>query len=205
VFGDSSPSTSSSPSQNGIPSADTFGARTFNGGGPFFLLLLPLFTETVTTKVELGVFVVTTVEFVLEFVFDVELVDAEVVEFRVSNTFEVVVLLCNHLVVFVLVLFVLTTPMLVVVVLELVEFAVVVVTVTVVFAVTALTALSSLRPPFPPPLPPPFPLRISSPETAGGAFFFFLSFLHVVLIFTFVSTEEASVHCRHSQAKWVSR
>ena len=78
----------------------------------------------------------------------------------------------------------------------------------VVFVVTAESVLTLLLDPLPlppiPPLPLPFPTPTPSPVTAEPSvdFFCFLGFLHVVLIFTFVSTDEASVHCGYKEAKF---
>ena len=71
-------------------------------------------------------------------------------------------------------------------------------------AVTVVLLASTLAPlldpePLPaPPLPLPFPTPTPSPTTPAAPsvdFFPFLGFLQTVLIFTFVSVEEASVHC----------
>jgi hypothetical protein len=191
----------SSSSQNGMPSADTFGGIFFDPAGPFF----PRLTfDTVTTKVVLGVLFVVTdgaVVFVL-----VVLVD----DVLFPKTFEFVELLCKDL--YTSVLFDISDPAVALVVVLLVV-DVDAVVLLVVFVVTAVSVVSVLTllpdaPPFPPlPMPFPTPTPTPSPVTPAPSFVFFsfLGFLHVVLIFTFVSTDEASDHCRYKERKMLRK
>lgn len=140
------------------------------------------------TKVELGVLSAVPVEVVV-FVLVVAVVDEDVL---FPKTFEFVELVCNNL--YSSVLFVFPVPEVTVVELDVFELLAVL-DVTVLLLVTVL-ALPLDSPPFPP-LPLPFPTPIPLPVTDAPSvvLFCFLGFLHVVLILTLVSTDEASVHC----------